>query len=78
MKKICVLLAVLCLMLTGCGKTYEYRGRTYREKDLSDGVIQWLEHYNSLTPEEQDQISFMPPELTVPTESTEQSPVETG
>ena len=59
------------LLLAGCGKrgnTYEFHGRSYDEEDLPSGVIQWLEHYNSLSPEEQEKISFCPPELADPTE----------
>ena len=70
---------LVVVLLAGCGKsgkTYEFHGRSYEEEDLPSGVVQWLEWYNGLSPEEQDAISFCPPELADPTEETD-LPVET-
>ena len=79
MRRLLAGLLVMAVLLAGCGKsgkTYEFHGRSYDEEDLPSGVIQWLEHYNSLSPEDQDKISFCPPELADPTEETD-PPLET-
>lgn len=43
--------------------TVEYHGRTYNRADLSQGTLDWLDWYLSLSEEGQMSVSMVPPEL---------------
>ena len=70
MKKLTALLLLLVFLLSvaGCaadsaGETVTFQGRVFQSADLSEATLQWLEHYNSLTEEEQLAISYIPADL---------------
>ena len=54
----------LCgLLLTGCGKTVQYEGRTYSAAALSRETLEWLEWYNTLPDEDKLKIDYIPADL---------------
>lgn len=66
----------LCgLLLTGCGKTVQYEGRTYSVAALSEQTLEWLEWYNALSDEDKLKIDYIPADL-LPDDRAEA--VETG
>lgn len=64
MKAKVFLACCLCgLLLTGCGKTVQYEGRTYSAAALSRETLEWLEWYNALPDEDKLKIDYIPAEL---------------
>ena len=64
MKAKVFLACCLCgLLLTGCGKTVRYNGRTYSAATLSGETLEWLEWYNALPDEDKLKIDYIPVEL---------------
>lgn len=64
MKAKVFLACCLCgLLLTGCGKTVQYEGRTYSAAALSRETLEWLEWYNALPDEDKLKIDYIPVEL---------------
>lgn len=47
----------------GTTEVIEFHGTQFNKADLSKETLEWLEQYNSLSPEEQLSISFVPSEL---------------
>ncbi len=68
-KQIALLLVLVCILsLTGClskspEETVTFHGRIIQRSNLSEDTLQWLEHYNELTEEDQHSISFIPADL---------------
>lgn len=54
---------VVCSVSAGVGETVEFHGELFSIVELSEETLEWLEWYNSLTPEEQLAISYVPNEL---------------
>ena len=64
MKAKVFLACCLCgLLLTGCGKTVQYEGRTYSAAALSGETLEWLEWYNALPDGDKLKIDYIPAEL---------------
>lgn len=64
MKAKVFLACCLCgLLLTGCGKTVQYEGRTYSAAALSGETLEWLEWYNALPDGDKLKIDYVPAEL---------------
>ena len=64
MKAKVFLACCLCgLLLTGCGKTVQYEGRTYSAAALSRETLEWLEWYNALPDGDKLKIDYVPAEL---------------
>lgn len=64
MKAKVFLACCLCgLLLTGCGKTVQYEGKTYSAAALSGETLEWLEWYNALPDEDKLKIDYIPVEL---------------
>lgn len=76
MKAKVLLACCLCgLLLTGCGKTVQYEGRTYSAAALSRETLEWLKWYNALPDEDKPKIDYIPADL-LPADRAEA--VETG
>lgn len=64
MKAKVLLACCLCgLLLTGCGKTVQYEGRTYSAAALSRETLEWLKWYNALPDGDKQKIDYIPAEL---------------
>ena len=64
MKAKVFLACCLCgLLLTGCGKTVQYEGRTYSAAALSRETLEWLEWYNALPDGDKPKIDYIPADL---------------
>lgn len=58
-----VFICAFCI-LVACSPTYmTFNGHTIEVSSLSSETVAWLEYYNSLTEDEQEAISYCPPEL---------------
>ena len=69
-KLIALVLALVCVFsLVACSnsrdenETVSFHNMTFNKTDLSEGTLEWLEHYNTLSSEEQLAISSIPADL---------------
>ena len=45
------------------GEVVEFHGQSFNKSDLTEETLEWLEWYNSLSPEEQLAVSSIPADL---------------
>ena len=69
-KLIALVLALVCVVgMVGCSnskdgnETVSFHDKTFNKADLSEETLEWLEHYNTLSFEEQLAISSIPADL---------------
>ena len=64
MKRRFIFVLAALLILSGCGTdVVYYHGQAYDKAELSQETIEWLEWFNAMPEEDQNKISYMPPEL---------------
>ena len=62
--------------ITRCFWQTEYEGRFFRQSDLSEDTVAWLESYNNLPEEGRKSISYVPYDL-MPEDNTGITAMET-
>ena len=60
---VCVFSLVACSNSRDGNETVTFHDKTFNKADLSEETLEWLEHYNTLSSEEQLAISSIPADL---------------